>query len=165
MATNKTLSASEIDDLPYRPCVGIMLLNEHDKVFVAQRIDNPGDAWQMPQGGIDQGEEPIEAALRELEEETGTANAELLAETPDWHTYDLPRELVPKIWKGRYRGQKQKWFVFRFKGQDSEINIDTEIPEFSEWRWADMSTLPDLIVPFKHELYTRLVKEFSYLIK
>ncbi len=165
VAIDKTLTDAEIDALPYRPCVGIMLLNEHNKVFVAQRIDNPGKAWQMPQGGIDQGEEPLKAAFRELEEETGTANAELLAETPDWYTYDLPRDLVPKIWNGRYRGQKQQWFVFRFKGHDTEINIDTEIPEFSEWKWTEMSSLPDMIVPFKRSLYTKLVEEFSYLIK
>ncbi|OUS12223.1 RNA pyrophosphohydrolase [Rhodospirillales bacterium 47_12_T64] len=159
------MTDTDIDALPYRPCVGIMLLNQHGKVFVAQRIDNPGKAWQMPQGGIDDGEEPIKAAFRELEEETGTANAELVAESADWHAYDLPRDLVPKIWKGRYRGQKQKWFVFRFKGQDSDINIETDIPEFSDWKWTDMSSLPDLIVPFKRDLYIKLVEEFSDLGK
>ncbi|MFD2206739.1 RNA pyrophosphohydrolase [Kiloniella antarctica] len=165
MTTNFKLTDNEIRVLPYRPCVGIMLLNAKNQVFVAQRIDNPGTAWQMPQGGIEQEEEPLKAALRELEEETGTANAELVAQTSNWQTYDLPHDLVPKIWDGRYRGQKQKWFVFRFKGLDSEINIDTEIPEFSEWKWVDMSCLPDIIVPFKRSLYTKLVEEFSYLIK
>ena len=159
------LTDAEIVALPYRPCVGIMLLNSKNQVFVAQRIDNPGDAWQMPQGGIDPGEEPLTAAFRELEEETGTANAELIEESTDWHAYDLPRDLIPKVWKGRYRGQKQKWFVFRFNGLDNEINIETKIPEFSKWKWVELSSLPSIIVPFKRELYTKLVEEFSHLAK
>ena len=154
------LTDRQIENLPYRPCVGIMLLNQHNHVFVAQRIDNPGEAWQMPQGGIDEGEDPMTAALRELEEETGTAKARLITESRDWYAYDLPKDLVPKIWKGRYRGQKQKWFVFKFEGQDADININTEIPEFSDWKWVEMKSLPDLIVPFKQKLYQQLVDEF-----
>lgn len=150
-------------DLGYRPCVGMMILNQMGKVFVAQRIDNPGKAWQMPQGGIDQGEDPRRAALRELEEEIGTANVEILAETDDWLRYDLPDELVGRLWKGRFRGQEQKWFVMRFKGAESEINIATAHPEFSAWQWVPMLQLPDLIVPFKRALYADLVERFAHL--
>lgn len=161
--TAKQMTREEIEALPYRPCVGIMLLNSENKVFVAQRIDTPGEAWQMPQGGIDGDEQPLEAALRELKEEIGTDKAELIAENHGWLAYDLPHDLVPKIWKGRYRGQKQKWFVFRFKGSDSDIDIETETPEFSDWQWVEMNRLPELIVPFKRELYSRIVAEFAHL--
>jgi putative (di)nucleoside polyphosphate hydrolase len=159
-----TLSDAEIDLLPYRRGVGIVLLNGKDEVFVAQRIDSPVPAWQMPQGGIDKGEEPLAAAWRELYEETGVKSAVLLEETPDWLRYDLPRELVPNIWKGRYRGQKQKWFAFRFTGNDSEIDINGEHPEFSEWRWADLKKTPDFIVGFKRPLYEQVVKAFQHLV-
>ncbi|WP_374307217.1 RNA pyrophosphohydrolase [Dongia sp.] len=159
-----TLSDAEIDLLPYRRGVGIVLLNGKDEVFVAQRIDSPVPAWQMPQGGIDKGEEPLAAAWRELFEETGVKSAVLLEETPDWLRYDLPRELVPNIWKGRYRGQKQKWFAFRFTGNDGEIDINGEHPEFSEWRWADLKKTPDFIVGFKRPLYEQVVKAFQHLV-
>jgi putative (di)nucleoside polyphosphate hydrolase len=162
--TMTTLSDAEIDLLPYRRGVGIVLLNGKDEVFVAQRIDSPAPAWQMPQGGIDKGEEPLAAAWRELYEETGVKSAVLLEETPDWLRYDLPRELVPNIWKGRYRGQKQKWFAFRFTGNDSEIDINGEHPEFSEWRWADLKKTPDFIVGFKRPLYEQVVKAFQHLV-
>jgi putative (di)nucleoside polyphosphate hydrolase len=162
--TMTTLSDTEIDLLPYRRGVGIVLLNGKDEVFVAQRIDSPVPAWQMPQGGIDKGEEPLAAAWRELFEETGVKSAVLLEETPDWLRYDLPRELVPNIWKGRYRGQKQKWFAFRFTGNDSEIDINGEHPEFSEWRWADLKKTPDFIVGFKRPLYEQVVKAFQHLV-
>ena len=151
--------------LPYRDGVGIMLLNPHDLVFVAKRIDMTSEAWQMPQGGIDVGETPQQAAIRELMEETGIGGAVILKESDGWLTYDLPDNLVPKIWKGRYRGQKQKWFAMRFLGEDTEINIATEHPEFCEWKWVEMDTLPDIIVPFKRDLYQKVVVEFKNLTK
>jgi putative (di)nucleoside polyphosphate hydrolase len=159
------LTDAEIDALPYRRGVGIVLLNGNDQVFVAQRLDNPEPAWQMPQGGIDKGEEPLAAAWRELYEETGVKSAVLLEETPGWLRYDLPRELVPNIWKGRYRGQKQKWFAFRFNGNDSEIDINGEHPEFSAWRWADLKQTPDFIVGFKRPLYEQVVRAFAHLVR
>ena len=163
--TPKSLSDSEIDRLPYRPCVGLMVLNAEGQVFVAQRNDMRSEAWQMPQGGIDKGETPEDAALRELEEEIGTADAEILAESADWHSYDLPRELVPKLWKARYRGQTQKWFVLRLNGGDETINIDTKHPEFSAWKWVDVGDVVDLAVPFKRDLYRRIVEEFRHLAR
>ena len=148
---------------PYRPGVGIMLLNPQGKVLVAQRLDNPTDAWQMPQGGIDAGEAPIEAAWREMREEIGTDNAELTAESRDWLKYDLPPDLANSIWKGRFRGQRQKWFAFRFLGKDGDIDIATAHPEFSAWKWAAAPDLPRLIVPFKKQLYRDLIAEFGPL--
>lgn len=147
--------------LPYRPCVGVMLLNRRGQVFVAQRIDMPSTAWQMPQGGIDPGETPRQAALRELYEETGTDQVEIIAESRDWLRYDLPADLVPKLWGGRYRGQEQKWFAMRFLGTDADIKIDGEQPEFSAWRWAELAEIAELIVPFKRALYQQLVAEFG----
>jgi putative (di)nucleoside polyphosphate hydrolase len=141
-----------------------MLLNRAGQVFIARRIDEIVEAWQMPQGGIDAGEEPRTAALRELGEEVGTTKATIIAESRDWLSYDLPDALVPIIWKGQYRGQKQKWFVMRFEGEDADINIATAHPEFSEWKWAPMETLPDVIVPFKRALYAALVAEFRHLV-
>ncbi len=150
-------------DLPYRPCVGIMLFNRDGRVFVARRLDMVSEAWQMPQGGIDAGEPPAAAALRELREEIGTGAAEILAETPDWLTYDLPEELIGRLWEGRYRGQRQKWFAMRFLGADADIDIATENPEFSEWKWVEPAALPGLIVPFKRALYAELVRRFGHL--
>jgi len=154
--------AEAIRDLPYRQGVGIMLLDRRGKVFVAQRIDMPSTAWQMPQGGIDKGESPLEAAWRELKEETGTDKAEVIGESSDWYNYDLPVDLAPKLWRGRFRGQTQKWFVFRFLGGDEDIDIATETPEFSDWKWADVAELPDLIVPFKRPLYSQLIEELGH---
>ncbi|MBV8651670.1 MAG: RNA pyrophosphohydrolase [Alphaproteobacteria bacterium] len=145
----------------YRPAVGIMLLNDDDRVFVARRIDTVVEAWQMPQGGIDEGEAPREAALRELEEEIGTAKATILAESRAWLRYDLPAELVGKVWGGRYRGQRQKWFAMRFTGSDTDIDLATEHPEFMDWKWIEPGQLPELIIPFKRQLYRDVLAEFA----
>jgi putative (di)nucleoside polyphosphate hydrolase len=150
--------------LPYRPGVGIMLLNGEGRIFVGQRLDSTAEAWQMPQGGIDAGEDPRAAALRELWEETGVRNPLVLAETADWLSYELPAEIQPRIWGGRYRGQRQKWFAMRHTGSDADINIATGHPEFRAWRWADPQDVPRLIVPFKQALYRRLLEEFAPFI-
>jgi putative (di)nucleoside polyphosphate hydrolase len=152
-----------IDGLPFRRGVGIMLLNPVGDVLVAQRIDMPSEAWQMPQGGIDVDETPEAAAWREMQEEIGTSAAVMLAESRGWYRYDLPADLVPRLWQGRYRGQEQKWFAFRFTGTDADIAIDSEHAEFSRWKWTAMASLPDLIVPFKRRLYVDLVAEFGHL--
>ncbi len=149
----------------YRPGVGVMLFNADGLVFVAQRIDMPSEAWQMPQGGIDKGETPRQAALRELREETGTDRAEIIAETRDWLSYDLPAELAGRLWAGRYRGQRQKWFAARFLGRETDIDIATEKPEFSRWQWAPIVALPKLIVAFKRPLYEQVVAELEPAIK
>ena len=149
--------------LEYRLGVGIMLVNEHNQVFVGKRLDQSTlgpDAWQMPQGGIDDGEEPLVAAMRELQEEVGTNKALVLAEYPGWLTYDLPQELIGQLWQGRYRGQKQKWFLMRLQGGDDLINITTAHPEFSDWKWEDINKIEATIVPFKRELYRKIVDEF-----
>lgn len=150
-------------DLPYRLGVGLVLFNDQGLVFAAKRIDTELDAWQMPQGGIDKGEEPQTAALRELEEEIGTAKAEIIAETSDWLTYDLPEEIVGKVWKGKYRGQKQKWYALRFLGNDADINIATEHPEFSAWKWMPLAEVVEKIVPFKRDIYRAVAAEFMPL--
>ena len=149
---------------PYRPCVGIMLINDHGLVFVAQRIDQVVEAWQMPQGGVEQDETPRQAALRELEEEIGTNRAEIIAETEDWIPYDLPAELADKVWRGRFRGQTQKWFAMRFLGRDEDINLATAEPEFDAWKWTPMATLANVAVDFKQENYRQVVTIFSHLV-
>lgn len=160
------MTPEQIAALPYRPCVGIMLINKDREVFTAQRLDSSANAWQMPQGGVDKGEDPRAAALRELEEETGvTPNlVTILGESEDWIPYDLPAALVPKLWKGRYKGQEQKWFLMQFHGLASDINIETEIPEFSEWRWTPADQLVANIVPFKRDVYTRVLQAFQSLL-
>ncbi len=155
---------TDANDLPYRPCAGIMLMNANNHIFVGKRIDMPSDYWQMPQGGIDEGESPLEAATRELLEEIGTDKAELVKELDQWVTYDLPEELIGKVWKGRYRGQKQRWFLFRFTGSDKDIDIETEHPEFSTWKWASIDSLVDNIVPFKKVIYQEIVDGFSEIV-
>lgn len=145
---------------PYRPNVGIVLFNAAGLVFTAKRLDTKGDAWQFPQGGIDDGEDARAAALRELEEEIGTAKAEIIGEARDWISYDLPRDVADSWHKGRWRGQTQKWFALKFLGADTDINIATEHPEFSEWRWMRLADVPAVIVPFKRELYEQVVAEF-----
>jgi putative (di)nucleoside polyphosphate hydrolase len=145
----------------YRPCVGIMLLNRHGRVLVARRADIPSaPAWQMPQGGIDGAETPEQAALRELEEEIGTSRAEIVAESRGWLAYDFPPELAARKWGGRYRGQRQKWFLMRFTGCDADIDPATEHPEFDAWRWVDPEELPALIVSFKRQVYIDVLTEF-----
>lgn len=156
--------------LPYRPCAGIMLANTGGQIFVGKRMDAQQsaypDAWQMPQGGIDDGEDSETAAFRELEEETGiSANqAQIIVRSKDQYLYDLPDELLGKIWKGKYRGQRQSWFLMRFTGEDRHVNIATDHPEFSDWKWADPADLPDMIVPFKKDLYRAILEEFGPLI-
>ena len=166
---------TRFEDLPYRPCVGTTVINRHGLVFIGRRIDGPEHvdnihAWQMPQGGVDRGEDPWPAALRELYEETNIRSVERLGEIADWLTYDIPRELVGRAWGGKYRGQKQKWYALRFTGDDSEIDIATPAggahePEFVEWRWEPVRNLPNLIVPFKRPVYERVVREFAKFAK
>ena len=151
------------DDHLYRRGVGVMLLNRDKRVFVGRRIDNTDEAWQMPQGGIDEGEEPWASALRELEEETGIPPHLVIriSECAERLRYDLPPELKGKLWGGKWKGQVQDWYLCRFFGRDSDVNIDTEHPEFSEWKWVEPAELPELIVPFKRDLYRRLLAEFQ----
>lgn len=154
---------TELKERPYRRAVGIVLANEAGLVFAGQRNDTPGEAWQMPQGGIDGDEEPEAAALRELEEETGVRPTLVTveAQTSGWLAYDLPPDIAPKVWNGRYRGQKQKWFLMRFHGSDADIDIRTDHPEFARWAWMTPDDLIARIVPFKRELYVRVFEEFA----
>ena len=151
-------------DRPYRPCVGIVLFNRDGMVFVGQRIENFAEAWQMPQGGIDEGESLLEAGKREMLEEIGTNNAEYIGEFPEWLEYDIPPKLANRLWSGRYRGQTQKWLAFRFNGDDSEIDIDTDDPEFREWRWAAPEKLPSMAVPFKRAVYERVLDHINSIL-
>ena len=151
-------------DLPLRTGVGIAVLNSKNQVFVGKRKDNPFDKWQMPQGGIDPNETPSVAMKRELEEETSIKNFKFLKEFNQWLEYELPENLIGKIWKGKYRGQKQKWFIVRFTGEEKEININTKYPEFIEWKWIDMNLLPDLIVNFKRHIYKKVLIELKKYI-
>ena len=150
------------DSMMYRLGAGMMVINANKEVLIGQRIDQVShEAWQMPQGGIDPGEEPLDAALRELKEEVGTDHVELIARSKDWISYDLPPKLQPKIWRGKYIGQRQIWFLFRFLGEDSHINIHTAHPEFSRWKWISPSVLPSLAVDFKRPVYEAVLREFA----
>lgn len=159
-------SPAELADLPYRPCVGLMVLNADGHIFAGQRIDSSLDAWQMPQGGIDSGESPLDAAIRELGEETGIKphRVEVLRESAHWRDYDLPPHLVHKLWKGRYRGQTQRWFAMRFLGEDAEIDIAAHEQEFSRWSWMSPDELILRIVPFKRDTYGAVFAEFQDLL-
>jgi putative (di)nucleoside polyphosphate hydrolase len=159
----KIVPMSPHSPLPYRPAVGVMLLNRQGEVFVGKRIDQTVEGWQMPQGGIDEGEEPHQAVLRELKEEAGTSNAEIIAEMDEWITYDLPSHLVGIAFHGKYRGQRQKWFALRFTGEDSDINLYAHEPEFSAWKWLALEELPRVIVPFKRDSYAKVIAAFRHL--
>lgn len=149
----------DFGDPLYRPSVGMMILNAENKIFVGQRLDNRGPAWQMPQGGIGPHEDTDQAMLRELEEEIGTRNVEIIVKSKTWYKYDLPIDLAQRLWNGRFKGQKQLWYALRFRGQDSDININTYHPEFRSWKWIEKNELLDLIIPFKRDLYTRVLEE------
>ena len=150
--------------LPMRTGVGIIVLNNNNQVFVGKRKDNPGDKWQMPQGGVDKGEDFITAMKRELIEETSIKNIKILKEIQNMYQYELPNNLVGIIWKGKFRGQRQKWFITKFLGNDDEINLDTQHPEFIDWKWIDPQDLPEVIVDFKKELYLNLLKEINQVV-
>ena len=153
-----------LSELPLRSGVGIVVLNKQNKVFVAKRIDNPKNFWQMPQGGVDEGENFLNAAYRELEEETSIKNVELIQEIDGTTTYELPKHLLGIIWKGKYKGQKQKWFLMRYLGEDSEINIKTHKPEFLEWRWIDLGMITEVVVDFKLHVYEELKEKIQKII-
>ena len=156
----------ELVSIDYRPCVGLMIINDQRLIFTGQRLGYSSTAWQMPQGGIEKDEDPLVAAYRELQEETSILKekVELLAVSKDWLTYDLPSDLIPKLWNGAYRGQTQKWFLMRFIGEDSDIDLQTKMPEFSSWRWSTKQQLTANIVDFKKELYEILVNEFNIFL-
>ena len=151
-------------ELPLRLGVGIVLLNHENKIFVGKRIDNPANSWQMPQGGVDKNENLVQAAKRELEEETSIKTVAVIKELEEWLTYDLPENLLGKLWKGKYRGQKQKWFIMKFLGKNNEINIKTQHPEFLDWKWINPSKLPYVAVDFKANIYHQIKKELNSLI-
>ena len=151
-------------NLPYRMGVGIIVLNKENKIFVAKRIDNPKNFWQMPQGGVDEGEDFLSAAYRELEEETSIKNVELITEIDEITTYELPDYLLGKIWKGKFRGQKQKWFIMRYLGNDDEININTHKPEFLDWKWTDLNSITEIVVKFKLNVYRTIQQKIKKII-
>ena len=155
----------EYSKRPYRPCVGIMLINDNGHIFGGQRIDNRAEAWQMPQGGIDAGEDVETACFREMREEIGTDKADILSIHPEWLNYDIPLPLADRLWGGRYRGQSQKWVALRYTGQDSDINIATEEPEFFSWQWMSPADLIQLAVPFKRPVYEDIMTQFAQYIK
>ena len=154
---------SNKQELPLRTGVGIVLLNDKNNIFVGKRIDNPENSWQMPQGGVDENENFLQAAKRELEEETGIKSVKLIKELDGWFKYDLPKYLLGKLWKGKYRGQKQKWFVMKFLGKNSEINVKTSNPEFLDWKWIEISKLTEVVVNFKMHVYKKIKEELINL--
>ena len=151
-------------ELPLRLCVGIALINHENNVFVGKIIDNPANSWQMPQGGVDKNEDLLQAAKRELKEETNIKTITVIKELNEWLTYDLPENLLGKLWKGKYRGQKQKWFIMRFLGKNEEINVKTKHPEFLDWKWIEPSKLPLVAVNFKIDVYKKVTEELNFLI-
>ncbi len=156
---------TDLSNLPFRSGVGMMIINRENKIFIGKRVDKKSRGWQMPQGGIDLGETPSSAAMREMYEETGTKNGRIIAESKKWYAYRVPLKSIPKLWEGRYCGQKQKWFLIEFLGLDSEINLETEIPEFQEWKWVKVDQLLKNIIPFKFSLYKKVVTEFAEILK
>ena len=165
MNQTPSLPTAPYEQRPYRPCVGIFLLNNDGLVFAGRRIDSRAEAWQMPQGGIDAGESPLQACMREMREEIGTNTAELVSQHNEWLYYDIPLPLADRLWQGRYKGQKQKWMALRFTGDDSDINIATEEPEFCEWKWLSPHDLVDLAVPFKRDVYQNVLAVFAPYLK
>ena len=165
MNQTPSLPTAPYEQRPYRPCVGIFLLNNDGLVFAGRRIDSRAKAWQMPQGGIDAGESPLQACMREMREEIGTNTAELVSQHDDWLYYDIPLPLADRLWEGRYKGQKQKWMALRFTGDDSDINIAPEEPEFCEWKWLSPHDLVDLAVPFKRDVYQNVLAAFAPYLK
>ena len=165
MNQTPSLTTAPYEQRPYRPCVGIFLLNNDGFVFGGRRIDSRAEAWQMPQGGIDTGESPLQACMREMREEIGTNTAELISQHDDWLYYDIPLPLADRLWQGRYKGQKQKWMALRFTGDDSDINIATEEPEFCEWKWLSPHDLVELAVPFKRDVYQNVLAAFTPYLK
>lgn len=155
----------DASELPFRQGVGMMIVDKNDRVFVGKRIDSKVNGWQMPQGGIDLGETPSSAALREMKEEIGSNKGEIIAESKNWYSYRVPNFLIPKLWNGQYCGQRQKWFLIRFIGKDSDININTEHPEFDQWKWIDFDQLLIDIIPFKLKLYKQVIQEFKSLLE
>ena len=162
--SEKILDSKDFSALPFRPGVGMMIVDKNQRVFVGKRVDSKANGWQMPQGGIDLGETPSAAALREMEEEIGSNKGYIIAESKRWYSYRVPDFLIPKLWDGQYCGQNQKWFLIRFTGTDSDINITTEIPEFEQWKWVDFKELLSDIIPFKLKLYKQIVDEFKELL-
>ena len=163
MAAHHDKNPSE--ELPFRHGVGMMILNKQGHIFVGKRVESKFEAWQMPQGGILTGETPSRAVFREMKEEIGCDSGNIIAETKKWYSYNIPDFLISKLWAGQFKGQKQKWFLLEFTGSDTDINVDTETPEFREWRWVSKEEILDIIVPFKKRLYMAVIKEFEHLLK
>lgn len=157
-------NTDEYSQLPYRSGVGALIINKNYQVFVAKRVDSKHDVWQMPQGGMNVGETPSAAVMREIKEEIGTDHCELILESNHWYSYDVPQKITKRLWSGQYRGQKQKWFLVKFLGRNSDININTLVPEFCEWRWVEIDNLLSIVIPFKRKLYRNILNEFHFEI-